>query len=179
MEQGWLLLIYTVPSEPSRKRAAVWREVKKAGAIYLRDGVCALPRREETANTFQALAAKVEAFGGEATLVDVPHLDRRRAEAIMARSREERAAEYAELTREAERFLEHVRRETTHRAFTFAEVEELAADLGKLQHWAEQIRGRDYFDAASAHDVAALLARCEEALAASSEVTASHDEGAR
>ena len=35
---SWLLLIYTVPSQPSRKRAAVWRDVKKAGAVYLRDG---------------------------------------------------------------------------------------------------------------------------------------------
>ena len=179
MEPGWLLLIYTVPSAPSRKRAAVWRGLKQAGAVYLRDGVCALPRREETAAAFHALAAKVEEFGGEATLVEVPHLDERRAAAIAARSREERAAEYAELEREAERFLAHVRRETTHRAVTCAEVAELAADLGKLERWAAQIRARDYFGAADAQDAAALLARCDEALATCSPVAASHDEGAR
>jgi hypothetical protein len=179
MEPGWLLLIYTVPSAPSRKRAAVWRGLKQAGAVYLRDGVCALPRRAETANAFQALAAQVEAFGGEATLVEVEHLDERRAAAIAARSREERGAEYAELEREAERFLEHVRRETAHRAFTCAEVEELAADLGKLARWAAQIRARDYFGAAEARGVAARLARCDAALAGCAAVAASHDGGAR
>jgi Protein ChrB, N-terminal len=63
----WLLFIYTVPSEPSRKRAYIWREVKKVGAIYLRDGVCALPEREETMAAFRKIAAKVTEFDGEAT----------------------------------------------------------------------------------------------------------------
>ena len=48
MDIPWLLLIYTVPAEPSRKRAAIWRELKKVGAPYLRDGVCILPERPET-----------------------------------------------------------------------------------------------------------------------------------
>ena len=39
----WLVLIYTLPPEPTRKRAFVWRELKKIGAVYLRDGVCLLP----------------------------------------------------------------------------------------------------------------------------------------
>src|SRR5438309_7457883 len=43
----WLLLIYTLPSQPSRKRAYVWRELKKVGAVYLRDGVAILPRRPD------------------------------------------------------------------------------------------------------------------------------------
>ncbi|MGH2561215.1 MAG: Chromate resistance protein ChrB, partial [Thermomicrobiales bacterium] len=41
----WALLIYVLPSHPSRLRAAVWRDVKRAGAVYLRDGACALPER--------------------------------------------------------------------------------------------------------------------------------------
>ena len=57
---NWRLLIYTVPAQPSRKRAFIWRELKKAGAVYLRDGVCALPERPETAAVLSAVAAKVE-----------------------------------------------------------------------------------------------------------------------
>ena len=48
MRQDWLLLIYTVPAEPTRKRAFIWRELKKVGAPYLRDGVCILPERPDT-----------------------------------------------------------------------------------------------------------------------------------
>jgi len=31
----WLLLVYRVPSEPTRLRAAVWRRLKSLGAVYL------------------------------------------------------------------------------------------------------------------------------------------------
>ena len=34
-DAGWLILIYRVPSEPTRLRAAVWRRLKELGAIYL------------------------------------------------------------------------------------------------------------------------------------------------
>ena len=67
--QRWRLLIYIVPSEPSRKRAYVWRELKKAGAVYLRDGVCALPERDSTAEAMGKIAAKIEEFGGEPTVI--------------------------------------------------------------------------------------------------------------
>src|SRR5262249_30714465 len=40
---GWLLLIYRVPPEPTRLRAAVWRRIKSLGAIYLQNSVAALP----------------------------------------------------------------------------------------------------------------------------------------
>lgn len=175
----WLLLIYVVPSEPSRKRAYLWRELKKVGAVYLRDGVCALPERAETTAAFRRIAAKVEEFGGEATLVEAAQLDAKRAEALTAASRTARAGEYRELAGEAEGFLAHVRRETEHREFTFAELEELEADLGKLTRWTGQVRARDYFGGTNAEEVSALLAQCEVELAAFLETAAREDEAPR
>jgi len=172
----WLLLIYVVPSEPSRKRAYIWREIKKVGAVYLRDGVCALPERAETTAAFQRIAAKVEEFDGEATLVADAHLDEKRAAALIAASRTARTDEYRELVREAEGFLAHVRRETEHREFTFAELEELEEDLGKLTRWTDQVRARDYFKDDKAERVAMLLSQCEEALAVFLEAAAREDE---
>jgi hypothetical protein len=172
----WILLIYTVPSEPSRKRAFIWREVKKVGALYLRDGVCALPEREETAISFHQIAAKIEEFGGEATLVADAHLEEKRAAALIESLQAARAQEYDELAREAEGFLAHIRRETEHRVFTYAELEELEGDLAKLRRWTEQVRSRDYFDNAAAAQVSALLDRCEEELATFMETAARADE---
>src|SRR5919197_4896870 len=83
----WLLLIYTVPAQPSRKRAFVWRELKKAGAVYLRDGVCVLPERQDTLAAFQAIAAKVEEFGGEAILIQAARLDQEPAERVTSQVR--------------------------------------------------------------------------------------------
>ncbi len=157
----WLLLIDMVPSEPSRKRGYIWREIKKVGAVYLRDGVCALPERAETTTALRQIAARVEEFGGEATLGEAAHLDPKREEALTAASRMARAGEYHELAREGEGFLAHVRRETEPREFTFAELEELEEDLAKRTRWTDQVRTRDYFDGAEAEQVAALLAPCE------------------
>ena len=175
----WLLLIYTVPAEPSRKRAFVWRELKKAGAVYLRDGVCALPEREAALAAFRAIAARVEEFGGQAILVRGARLEHEPAEKVTAQLRAARAEEYADVAREAERLLEHVRRETEHREFTFAELEELEADLGKLRRWLDQIRARDYFGAEAADRVDELLGRCEAELGSFLEEAFRREEAAR
>ncbi|HEY2593503.1 MAG TPA: Chromate resistance protein ChrB, partial [Chloroflexota bacterium] len=125
MTPSWLLLIYTVPARPTRKRAAIWREVKKIGAVYLRDGVCALPERPETLRAADAIAARVREFEGDATVVTGARFDPARSQAVVRLFTSARSDEYAEVTREAERLLEHVARETEHRDFTFAELEEL------------------------------------------------------
>jgi hypothetical protein len=165
MDAPWLLLIYTVPAEPTRKRAYVWREVKKVGALYLRDGVCILPERTETIAAAGAIAAKIQEFEGEATVVRGATLDSARADAVAAQFNSARSAEYAEISREAERLLQHVARETEHRDFSFAELEELEEDLNKLKRWMGQVRSRDYFPDGASIQPEHLLERCDEALA--------------
>jgi len=175
MDSPWLLLIYTVPAEPSRKRAYVWREVKKVGAIYLRDGVCILPERPETIVSADAIASKVQEFEGEATVVHGGRLDSVRTEAVVAQFKSARSAEYGEISREAERLLEHVERETEHRDFSFAELEELEEDLSKLKRWMAQVQSRDYFQDTSGEQVQHLLVRCDAALAEFLEQAAARD----
>src|SRR5215217_155737 len=155
----WLVLIYTVPSEPSRVRAGVWREVKKAGAVYLRDGVCTLPESPETAMIFKAIADRVSASGGQVTLIEGARLDDERVVAIVAEANAARTDEYRELAREAERFLVHTARERDHRRLAEAELAVLEADIGKLRRWFDQIRARDHFAATGAETTAALLTR--------------------
>ncbi len=161
----WLLLIYTVPTEPSRKRAYIWRTLKKLGAVYLRDGVAVLPQQSDTITELRAVAAKIEEFEGQVTLVEYAQLPSERADAIIAQSRAARAAEYDEIAQETERFLAHVQKETEHRDFRSSELEELEVDLGKVRTWFEQVRSRDYFGSEAVDRVQALLARCDEALA--------------
>jgi hypothetical protein len=137
---SWLLLIYTVPAQPSRKRATVWREVKKAGAIYLRDGVCVLPERPSQLKAFEEIEAKVKELDGQATLVRGARLDGERVERIVKEASAARKAEYDDILGETERFRAHVLREREHREFTFGELQELEADLNKLQRWSAQVK---------------------------------------
>jgi hypothetical protein len=175
MDSPWLLLISTVPAEPSRKRAYVWREVKKVGAVYLRDGVCILPERPDTVAMARSIAARIEEFDGQATLVRSARLDVARAEGVIGRFKSARSAEYAEISRDAQRLLQHIQRETQHREFTFAEVEELGQDLAKLRRWLDQVHARDYFlDESNVH-AERLLTRCGEALAEFLDAAAARD----
>jgi hypothetical protein len=168
----WLLLIYTVPAEPSRKRAAIWRDIKKIGAIYLRDGVCVLPEKTETAAAVRAIAARVDEFEGQATVIEGARLDTERVEWIVDQSRSARAAEYADIARDAGQLLDHIARETEHRDFTFGELEELEADLGKLKRWLEQVSARDHFGAGPDPALIDVLARGERDLAVFLDATA-------
>src|SRR5438094_9968307 len=112
---AWILLVYTVPSQPTRKRALVWRELKKIGAVYLRDGVAVLPEQPDTRDAFQSLAAKIEAMSGRAILITNSAIAADAADSLIAEAREARAAEYEEIAREATAFLDHLRREAPHR----------------------------------------------------------------
>ncbi len=175
MDIQWLLLIYTVPADPSRKRAFIWRELKKLGAPYLRDGVCILPRRPDTLVHARAIVAKVEEFGGEATLVTEATLEPARSGGLVGQFRAARADEYREIGVEADRLLEHVAREIEHRQFTYAELKELEADLNKLRRWTDQVVARDYFGNGPPVHLQEAFERCESALAAFQEAAAADE----
>ena len=64
----WVLLAYRLPREPSTPRIAVWRTVRRLGAVQVLDGLVALPADARTREQFEWLADEVVAAGGEATL---------------------------------------------------------------------------------------------------------------
>jgi hypothetical protein len=64
----WVLLVYRLPREPSRHRVAVWRKLRDLGALYLQDGVAALPEDAVTREQLEWLQLRVREAGGEATL---------------------------------------------------------------------------------------------------------------
>jgi hypothetical protein len=64
----WVLLVYRLPREPSRHRVAVWRKLRDLGALYLQDGVAALPEDAVTREQLEWLQLRVREAGGDATL---------------------------------------------------------------------------------------------------------------
>ena len=67
--EGWLLLIYRVPSEPSRLRSTVWRRIKSLGAIYLQNSAAALPASVGTERALRKLRSEILDMGGTAVLM--------------------------------------------------------------------------------------------------------------
>ncbi|MGH2448581.1 MAG: Chromate resistance protein ChrB [Chloroflexota bacterium] len=158
----WLVLIYTIPSEPSRKRAYVWRELKRLGATYLRDGVALLPDVRETSERLGVMARRIQEEGGSADVVPATFPTARRDE-LIGHFEEERSAEYHEAYHAAVRFLNDVLADITAEDFGFPDVHKLESELGRLHRWKEQIAERDYFPVAGRDRLQQVLAKCDTA----------------
>jgi len=162
-DQPWLLLIYSVPSNPSRKRAYVWRELKRLGAIYLRDGVALLPDRLELAEALAAIAERIREYEGEADVLQIPPFPPPRQQELFDRLRSERAAEYREIHHACVGFLRDVLSDVSADEFGFPDVDKLESELHRLERWFEQVRGRDYLQAEGSRTVADTMEKCETA----------------
>lgn len=64
----WVLLAYRLPREPSTPRIALWRKLRRLGAVQVLDSLVALPADARTKEQFEWLADEVIEAGGEATV---------------------------------------------------------------------------------------------------------------
>src|SRR4051794_37320628 len=64
----WVLLAYRLPREPSTPRIALWRKLRRLGAVQVVDGLVALPLDARTKEQLDWLAEEVLEAGGEATV---------------------------------------------------------------------------------------------------------------
>ncbi len=68
-ERGWTLLIYKLPPHPTRFRIQLWRKLQALGAVYLQDGVAALPAREDLDENLRYAATWIEEVDGSAVVL--------------------------------------------------------------------------------------------------------------
>src|SRR6266542_594121 len=71
----WILLSSRLPREPSRLRLAVWRRLKRLGAVLLHDAVWVLPADAKTREAFEWLAEEIGEQGGTAFVWEALSLD--------------------------------------------------------------------------------------------------------
>jgi hypothetical protein len=62
---SWLILTYTLPTEPSALRVGIWRKLKRTGAFLHQDAIWILPANVRTREQFQWLAAEIAELGGQ------------------------------------------------------------------------------------------------------------------
>ena len=160
----WLLLIYRVPSEPSRLRATVWRRIKSLGAIYLQNSAAALPASVAAERSLRKLRSEILDMSGTAVLLSCEVLA---GEAdVRAAFQAARDDEYEEIVDKCVDFIADVNKEYVENHFSYAELEENEVDLVKLRTWLARIRERDVFGAAGLAQALSSLAECEEKLEA-------------
>jgi hypothetical protein len=158
----WLLLVYRIPSEPSRLRAGVWRRLKALGAIYLQNSAAALPASEAAERALRGLRNEIGEMGGTAHLLHCDPLVG--AADITTAYNAARDDEYEEIEDRCRDFLAEIDKETADEHFTYAELEENDEDLEKLRGWLAKVVARDVLEASRQGHAREALARCEEAL---------------
>jgi hypothetical protein len=63
-----VLLAYRLPREPSTPRIALWRKLRRLGAVQILDGLVALPLDARNREQLEWLADEALEAGGEATI---------------------------------------------------------------------------------------------------------------
>lgn len=159
---GWLLLVYRVPSEPTRLRAAVWRRLKSLGAIYLQNSAAALPASAGAERALRKLRREILQMSGTAVLLSCAVLAGEQE--ILAAFQAARNDEYAEIVDKCEDFGAQVRKEYVDEHFTYAELEENEVDLVKLRNWLGRVSERDVFGASGRQAAREALVGCEHIL---------------
>ena len=111
----WVLLAYRLPREPSTPRIAVWRKLRRLGAVQLVDGLVALPADPATIEAFDWLADEVVEAGGEAWTFQAQPGSKRQHNQLRAQINDAIAEEYRALTDEASSLTDDAPRRTVER----------------------------------------------------------------
>ena len=158
----WLVFSYSLPSKAqSSPRVALWRRLRRLGAITLTGGIHVLPAREEDVEAFQWLAEEVQQAKGEAVVMRVEQFEGLTDADLIERFRRARAEDYAALEAQASALEERLRARLKPE-----ERSRLRERLERLRRQHAEVARIDFFDAPEGSLVAAHLARIAQALAA-------------
>jgi DNA-binding transcriptional regulator PaaX len=161
----WLLLIYKVPSDSSRARVAVWRELKRLGGLYVQQAVCVLPDRADLRGKLEKVRARIDELGGSSIFLTLHEAEPDAQAQFVAGFRGQSAKEYAEIVEECDtKFVKEIEFERFRNNYTFEEAEEIRQDLEKLRRWLDKVEARDWLGAEGKELARQKVADCETLL---------------
>lgn len=164
---SWLMLIYRVPSDSSKARVAVWRELKRLGCFYVQQAVCVLPERDDLRASLARVRERIEEFGGSSIFLTLRDVEADAGDAFVNGFRSQSAKEYAEIIEECDtKFVKEIEFERFRANYTFEEAEEIRQDLEKLRRWLEKVEARDWMLADGRDMARQRVADCEQLLEA-------------
>lgn len=159
---GWYVLVYRIPSEPTRLRATAWRRLKALGAVYLQNSVAALPVTPAAERALRKLQHDILEMSGTAVLMRSSVLVGEST--VLSVFQAARSDEYEEIVDRCTGFLTELQKEYDKEHFSYAELEENEVDYAKLMNWFAKVSDRDEFGAPGRQEAEAALKNCEIAL---------------
>lgn len=159
----WLVLVVKVPAEPSRHRVAVWRELRKIGALSLGQGVWAVPDVPVFADGVSRAVALTGQAGGQAMTLSATGRGTEDAARFQALFTALRSEDWTEFLADCGKFEEELAKEIRIAKFTLAELEEEEQSLERLRRWHRDLTARDVFGAPEAVEAGRRLKECAAA----------------
>ena len=148
---AWLLLLVRLPATHSAERVAIWRKLKKSGAVQIQTSTYILPDDPARYETFQWLTQHIRDAGGDATLVRVREIEGFSNERLIDLFNAARAKEYASVREMLRPLIASAGRRSN-----------LGGKLDRIRKQFREIRGTDFFDSPKAKDVELVLRKLEE-----------------
>lgn len=162
VRRQWVVVLARLPAEPARHRMAVWRELRRSGAIALGQAVWAVPNLPAARPILERLTGLVGTANGTLLLLAAKGFadgDVTRLEQLYAVAREE---EWSEFDADCGKYLAELEREERQGKYTLAELEEEEQSLDRLRRWYRELRSRDLLGIPATTDSATVLKQCEE-----------------
>jgi hypothetical protein len=160
----WTILIVRLPADPSRHRVAVWRELRRTGALLLGQGVWALPATPAFTSGLDRAVKLAERGDGEVVLLDAAGRDEANAGRLEGLFTAARQAEWAEFVADCAKYEAELDKEIATVKFTLAELDEEEQSLERLRRWYRELKVRDLFGAPLAAEAEQRLKQCAERL---------------
>lgn len=162
----WTVLSYSLPSTPrSSPRVALWRRLRRLGAVSPTGGVHILPAEEECIEAFQWLAQEIRQAQGEALVMRVEQFDGLTDAQLIERFQQARAEEYGEIEAQLVA-LEQAVAGSAQRE----DSPDLLDTLDKLRRRQADIKRVDYFHSLAGERITARLAALQQSLISHKEV---------
>ncbi len=153
-----------LPADPSRHRVAVWRELRRVGALMLGQGVWAVPTTPAFTQGVERAVKLARRGDGEVVLLDAAGRDEANSARLEALFTAARQAEWAEFISECGKYEAELDKEIRTQKFTLAELDEEEQSLERLRRWYRDIKLRDLFGAPAAVEAEQRLKHCAERL---------------
>ena len=162
---GWSLALIQLPTEPSRHRVAVWRELRRVGAVPVGSGTWLFPAREPFVSSLERVQELVDRAAGSIAVVDASPRSEQAEGVLRAAYAAARVDEWAEFADDCGKFEAEIDKEFAKQKFTLGELEEEEQSLDRLRRWFATLEQRDVLELSEGRDAASHLARCEQRLA--------------
>ena len=143
---------------------AVWRELRRAGAMAMGGGTWIMPASPIAEETLTKVRSLVERAQGEVLVLRTGSVDGMTDGRLQELYTDNVEAEWIEFLSDCEKYLTEVAHEIETAKFTLAELEEEEQSFERLRRWHRGLSLRDRFGAPSATTSTGKLGECSAAV---------------